>query len=118
MDSLWPSALKALRIFYCAVLGAVLCSGCATKKFTITEVSPGIFIGAEPRTAANFKILHERGVRTVLNLECLPWKVVPDRTLARRNGMDFRHFSIPATPIQPEEKNIKEAILLMRDQSL
>ena len=107
------------RFIFLCLLAGFFCSGCAgSKNFRVTEVSPGIFSGAEPRTKANFDVLQQHGIRTVLNLECLPWTVAADRERAVKCGMNFRHVFIPASPVEPEERRIKEAILILRNKSL
>src|SRR5207248_3290267 len=110
-------AFRGWTVF--SLLAGFLCVGCATSKsFSIVEVSPGIFEGPKPRTAAHFETLRDHGVRTILSLEQIPWHIWPERRQARRYGLAYRNVPIPATPLEPREKRVKEALLTLNDPSL
>jgi hypothetical protein len=84
----------------------------------VQRAAPGIFIGTQPTSQADFDVLRAHGVRTVLSLQCLPWNIRNSERLAQVNGMNFRHVLIPAWPIEPSERRVKEAVLTLRDESL
>ena len=98
----------------------LISSGCVIppKHFLVHEASPGILIGTQPTKDADLDILHARGVRTVLSLQCLPWNVRASERLARAQGMNFRHVYIPAWPLEPSERRVKQAVLILKDKSL
>jgi protein tyrosine phosphatase (PTP) superfamily phosphohydrolase (DUF442 family) len=106
------------RVLFIALLAGIFCSGCAgPKNFRVTEVSPGIFVGAEPRKKTDFKVLQQHNVHTVLSLECLPWTIARERERVKKRGMEFRHVFIPASPVEPEERRVKQALLILHDSS-
>ncbi len=109
-----------LRTGLSTLLGTLLFAGCASdpKPFAVTQVSPGIFEGPKPRTQADFDALKASGVRTILSLQQLPWDVAPEQRQARRNGLAYRDVPILASPLQPSEKVVKEALLILADASL
>ncbi len=94
--------------------------GCATtpKPFPIYEASPGIFAGKKPWGKAGFETLHACGVRTILNLECMPWDIWPEHWQARRQGFEFRSVPIVAAPFPPGERSVKKALGILNDPSL
>ncbi len=103
-----------------ALLTLSLCGGCITprKPFAIHEVAPGIYTGRKPWTQAAFNELHARGIRTILNLEEMPWDVWPEGRLAHRNGIEYWNIPILAAPLLPSEKRVKQALSIMNDTSL
>ena len=99
---------------------ATLSAGCASTSgpLTIAEVSPGIFVGSKPSTPAHFDTLRAHGIRTILSLQQLPWDIYPERSSARRSGTAYRDVPILASPLEPREKRVKEALLTLSDPSL
>ena len=99
---------------------ALLCAGCASgpRPFSITEVSPGVFMGVKPRTPAEFDALKQHGIRTVLSLERFFWHNWPERRLAQENGITYTNVPILASPLEPSEKRVKEALLTLAEPSL
>ena len=57
-------------------------------------------------------------MRTILSLEWLPWDVWPERRHARRNAIEYRDVPILASPLEPSEKHVKEALLTLNDACL
>ncbi len=82
------------------------------------EVSPGIFRGSKPTTHADFDFLKARGVRTILNLQTLPWDTWAERQHARQHEIEYRNIHIVGLPLAPGERRVKEALLTMTDPSL
>ncbi len=97
-----------------------LVSGCATrgKPLRIVEVSPGIFEGPRVHKQADFDLLKAHGVRTILSLEALPWDIWPERRRALQNGIEYVNVPIMATPLEPREKRVNEALMVLDDRSL
>jgi protein-tyrosine phosphatase len=109
------------RLRLCALcLFAAALSGCAnrSKPFTLVPVSPGIYVGYKPRTQAQFDTLRTNGIQTILSIETLPWDVWPERHRAQRAGIAFRNVPIFASPLEPNPKRVKQAILTLHDSSL
>ncbi len=98
----------------------LLSGGCATspKPFAMHEVAPGIYEGRKPWTQRGFDALRAHGVRTILNLEEMPWDVYPEMWQARRNGMEYRNIPLLAAPIAPSEKRVTQALQILSDPSL
>jgi tyrosine-protein phosphatase SIW14 len=84
----------------------------------MVEVAPGVFEGPKPRSEADFDALRVKGVRTILSLEMMPWDIGPERRHARQNGIRYRDVPILASPFEPSEKRVKEALLTLHDRSL
>ncbi len=103
-----------------ALLVVCLCSGCATRatSFPIVQVAPGIYAGHKPWRPSHFAALRAHGVKTILNLEDLPWDVWPELWQARRNGLDYRNVPIVALPLPPSEKRVRQALQILSDPSL
>lgn len=112
--------MSARTILGVALLAGLLLAGCATepRPFPLVEVSPGIFEGGKPRSQSDFDALRDHGVRTILSLEMLPWDVWPERRHARRNAIEYRDVPILASPLEPSEKRVKEALLTLNDACL
>jgi len=112
--------MKTAGLLRITPLAAILSSGCVIppRHFSVHQASPGILIGTQPTKDLDLDILHARGVRTVLSLQCLPWNVRSSERLARAHGMNFRHVFIPAWPLEPSEHRVKQAVLTLKDQSL
>ena len=96
------------------------CVGCAGKRthLAIHEVSPGIFIGPKPWTAADFDTLRAHHIKTILNLEDWPWDVWPEAWQAHRRRIEHRHVCLLAAPLPPSEKHVNEALSILDDASL
>jgi hypothetical protein len=110
----------AALIFAATLALTLLSAGCASlsKPFSVREVSPGIFAGPRPGTQADFDALRAHGVRTILSFEQLLWHIYPERRHARENGLAYVNVPIMASPLQPREKRVKEALLALSDSSL
>jgi protein tyrosine phosphatase (PTP) superfamily phosphohydrolase (DUF442 family) len=106
----------------CAVVLIVglSCAGCrsAHKPFVAQQAAPGILAGDQPRSQADYEFLRAHGVRTILSLEDLPWTVAADRKHAEALGMTFRNVPIPASPLQPSERHMKEVLMTLHDPTL
>jgi protein tyrosine phosphatase (PTP) superfamily phosphohydrolase (DUF442 family) len=109
---------RALRAVVVTV--GLSCAACATAPmpFRATQVSPGILVGRQPRGQADYETLRGHGVRTILCLRVLPWDVDYGRRHAETLGITFRSVPVPASPLKPSERRIKEALLTLRDQTL
>jgi hypothetical protein len=96
------------------------CAACATeqKPFVAAQVSPGILVGRQPRGQADYETLQGHGVRTVLSLQVLPWNVDHGRRHAEKLGITFRNVPVPASPLKPSERRIREALMTLRDRTL
>ena len=101
-----------------AFLAGLLFTGCASKPFVLEPVSPGIFEGYKPRTRAHFETLRARGIRTILSVEALPWDVWPELRQAREFGIEYRDVPIMATPLEPNDSQVKAALSILHDSSL
>ena len=102
------------------LFGVALLSGCASpcRRFSFQEISPGIFLGCRPKTQSDFDAIRTHGIGTIISFEAFTWHVEPERRMAERNGLGFRNAPIPATPLQPSEREVKEALLVLSDKSL
>jgi protein-tyrosine phosphatase len=105
------------RLTLAAVL---LFAGCASppKPFSVFEVSSGIFKGSKPSAQADFDLLRAHGIRTILSLERLPWDIYPERKQARKNSIAYCDVPMLASPLEPSERRVKEALLMLNDPSL
>jgi hypothetical protein len=103
-----------------ALAVTMLGAGCSTPAgtFSVIEVSPGIFVGSKPTTKRDFDALRAHGICTILSLQQMPWDIWPERRAARNCGTVYRDVPILASPLQPREKRVKEALLIMSDPSL
>jgi hypothetical protein len=112
--------MRSRNILAPALSAILLCSGCAThpKSFRLLEVAPGVFWGHKPWLQAHFEEMRAQGVRSILSLEQLPWDIWPERRQARRNGLEYRNVPIMASPLEPPEKRVKQALLVLNDASL
>src|SRR4051812_12829822 len=62
------------------------------------HVAAGIYRGAQPETAADYRELQDLGVRTIINLRLTPWEVIAEHERAASLGMRFIHH--PYSPIE------------------
>ena len=99
------------------LLAAVLFAGCASQPF-MTEVSPGIYEGCMPKTRAHYESLRQHGIRTILNLQIQPWDISAGRKRAQKNGIAYRSVPIPASPRQPKEARVNEALRILDEPDL
>jgi len=101
-------------------LAGVLCTGCvnAHKRFGIHEVSAGIYEGFKPTSKEHFEALHARGIRTILSVESLHFDILPERHLAKKYGFTYIDVPILASPLEPRERRVREALVKMDDPSL
>ncbi len=101
-------------------MAALLCLGCASasRPLPISTVSPGIFMGPRPRKPADFDGLKQQGIRTILSLEKFPWHNAPERRLAQDHVIVYLDVPILASPLEPSERTVKEALLTLADPSL
>jgi protein-tyrosine phosphatase len=112
--------VKAPTLLGLVFVAGVLSGGCVapSKPFAAAEVSPGVFVGSKPVKQADFDALRACGVRTILNLEQLPWDTWPEGRKARRNGFQYRDVPIMASPLQPRERRVKDALRTLSDPAL
>jgi len=109
--------MMALRAV--AVGIGLCCAGCAGHRpFVATPVAPGILVGQHPRGAADYDLLRAQGVRTILSLQVMPWDVAHGRSLAKTFGFAYRHVPVSASPLEPGQASIQEALALLRDPEL
>ncbi len=98
------------------LLGACLCGGCAGPR--CIKVSPGIYEGHKPWTEGDFNALRAEGIQTILSLELYPWDVWPERWQAHRGGFAYLDVPILASMLPPREPDVRQALLLLHDDSL
>ena len=103
-----------------ALLGQIFFSGCVngSKRFAVSEVSPGLYEGFKPTSKAHFQMLRAHGIRTIFSVEALPWDKWSERRLALQSGFAYVNVPIPATPFKPSEKRVKEALLVLHNATL
>ena len=102
-----------------AILAALLASGCVSpSRFRLRELSPGIYEGCKPTTAAQFEQLRARGIRAILSVQVFTWDIGAEGRQARNHGLIYRNVPILASPLPPSEKQVKQALLLLHDPSL
>ena len=94
------------------------CAGCLSTPFRVTEVAPGIFEGQRPSSRADYQVLREHGVRTILSLEVPPWNLIQGSREASQEGFAYRDAPVLPSPLEPSEHGIREALLTLRDPSL
>src|SRR5437879_2636039 len=112
--------MNAAVLLAITLLIGLFSSGCviAPKHFSVRQVAPGIFIGTEPTSKRDFAVLQSNDVRTVVSLQCLPWNIRAVKRLAQASDMQFRHIPVPAWPIEPSERRVRQSVLLLTDKSL
>ena len=103
-----------------AMLAALLGGGCLApfKPMSAGEVAPGMFVGFKPTREADYAALRASGIRTILNLEQLPWDRWPEARKAKRHGFIYRSVPIMASPLQPPERRVRQALEIMGDPGL
>jgi protein tyrosine phosphatase (PTP) superfamily phosphohydrolase (DUF442 family) len=100
------------------ILAGVLGTGCVSpSNCSPREITPGIFQGSKPITAADYARLHQQGIRTILSLETMTCHIEPERKLARENGLGFRNVPILPSPLEPNERRVREALATLNDRS-
>src|SRR5260370_40615044 len=100
-------AVAARALSSVAVLAVGLCTGCMTHRpFALSEVAPGIWVGSQPRTKADFAELRQHGVRTDLSLRTSPWTIWPGSKRASQNGIAYRQIPFPPWPLAPSERTV------------
>lgn len=100
-------------------VGIGLFIGCSGQRpFEPTPVAPGLLVGRQPRGSADYEVLRAQGVRTILSLQVLPWDVAYGRSHAQTFGIAYRNVPVPASPLQPDPRNIQEGLSLMGDPEL
>lgn len=103
-----------------ALFALVLCSGCVNpwRPFLISRAAPGVYEGFKPRNETDYQALKTHGIRTILSLEALPWDVYPEKRHAKREGFIYRNTPIPASPIPPNERRVREVLETLRQPDL
>jgi protein tyrosine phosphatase (PTP) superfamily phosphohydrolase (DUF442 family) len=111
------SGAMALRAV--AVGIGLCCAGCeGHRPFVATPVAPGLLVGRQPRGQADYEVLRGQGVRTILSLQVMPWDVAYGRSHAETFGFAYRNVPVPASPLEPGEARIKDALALLGDPEL
>ena len=87
----------------------LLLSGCSTthRSLAISEIAPGVYDGRKPRSDADFKVLREKGIKTIVNLQTMTWDIAPEQKRAVRNGLAFVNIPIVASPFGPREEKVR-----------
>ncbi len=107
------------RILVHVLTAGILSVGVAHAEIErFAEVLPGIFRGSKPTTHADFDFLKARGVRTILNLQTLPWDNWAEHQHAREHEIGYRNIHIVGLPLAPSETRVKEALVTLTDPSL
>jgi protein tyrosine phosphatase (PTP) superfamily phosphohydrolase (DUF442 family) len=102
------------------MLVSALCAGCSSglQRSPMVQVASGIYEGCKPIGQADFDILKQKGIKTILSVETVPWNVIPERRRARQNGILFTNVPIIASPLQPSEKRVQQALRALTEPSL
>ncbi|HEV2392790.1 MAG TPA: hypothetical protein VG146_10555 [Verrucomicrobiae bacterium] len=62
--------------------------------------------------------LRQQGVRTILSLQTMPWDIWPESRKARHYGLEYRNVPILASPLEPCDEQVRQALLTLADPSL
>lgn len=103
------------------VLAAVVLSFLAPEEtnaaIPVHQVAPGIYRGPAPQTEADYQMLKELGVRTVLNL-----RKVHRREIAyegrRLAALGISHRHVPTAYFPPSDDSVARALQVISDFSL
>jgi len=111
--------MRGATAFVLVVCAGILGGGCrGFPECRPSAAAPGIYTGCKPRTQEDFDGLRQQGIRTILSLETWYMHIEPERRLARENGIGYTNVGIWASPLEPSEKQVKKALLVLRDRSL
>jgi hypothetical protein len=104
--------MKCLLTF---TLGGIAVMGEVTpadlKHFT--QVDEHIFAGSKPKKAADFEFLRQKGVKYILQADFLPGMSGKERKEAAKFGIQYMSVHIGASPAEPSEKDVNEALRIM-----
>jgi protein tyrosine phosphatase (PTP) superfamily phosphohydrolase (DUF442 family) len=87
---------------------------CCQAEITVTEVAPGIFRGAAPRSNDDYEQLRRLGIKTVLNLRKLDESAIAQegRRLASL-GIEHRH--VPMDYFPRGDNSVPDAMRILAD---
>lgn len=91
--------VKVMRIVRVAACIACLTATTARAHLPIVEVSPGIYRGPAPESAADYRQLSALGVKTVLDLRKFRTRKMDDsRRCVELHGMDYQQIPVAFRP--------------------
>lgn len=87
-------------------------AGTDLKHFT--QIDTYVFAGSKPISEADYKFLHSKGIKYILQANFLPWLSGSERKKAARFGMEFMTVPMNASVIAPRQKHVDEILRIMR----
>jgi Tyrosine phosphatase family len=87
-----------------------------TSIVHFVKIDNGVYGGSKPKSDADFAFLQSTGVRYILEVHFLPFLNGPEKSNAKRYGIQLVSVPMNASPVPPREKHVNRALLIMRSK--
>jgi protein tyrosine/serine phosphatase len=82
------------------------------------EVDGDVYKGSKPKNDADFRFLHSKNVKTIVDLQFVPVLYRREKEQGEKYGIRVIPVTINASPISPSESHVRQALCLLADKSL
>ena len=87
-----------------------------TSIVRFAQVDAGVYRGSVPKNDADFRFLESKHIKSILNLEFIPFLSELEERKARRYGITVIDALINGSPVAPSEKHVNRILLILRDK--
>jgi protein tyrosine/serine phosphatase len=82
------------------------------------EIDEGVYKGSKPKSDADFRFLHSKNIKTIIDLQFVPVLYRLEREKAEKYEIRVIPVTINASPVAPSEAHVRHALCLLADKRL
>src|ERR1700681_4710310 len=89
-----------------------------TSMIRFGEIDEGVYKGSRPKSDADFRFLHSKNIKTIVDLQFVPVPYRREKEKAEKYEIRVIPVTINASPVAPSERHVRHALCLLADKSL
>ena len=89
-----------------------------TSMVRFGEIDEGVYKGSKPKSDADFRFLHSKNIKTIVDLQFVPVPYRREKEKAEKYEIRVIPVTINASPVAPSERHVRHALCLLADKSL
>jgi len=89
-----------------------------TSIIRFGKIDEGVYKGSKPKTKADFRYLHSRDIKTIVDLQFVPVLYRREKEKAEKYDIRVIPVTINASPVPPSEAHVRHALCLLADKRL
>ena len=89
-----------------------------TSIVRFSEIDEGVYKGSKPKSDADFRFLHSKNIRTIVDLQFVPVLYRREKEKAEKYEIRVIPITMNASRVAPSERHVTKALCLLADKNL